>query len=76
MTTLVITRISAAEANSILQSGGSNWLLFRGDEFESDLFEEWSGIKLSPCHTDQVDYFLSDLGANEALIIEANDSVA
>jgi hypothetical protein len=67
-----IKKISSKAAHARLQQGGLNWILFKGDDFDSGLFEEWSGTAPTPAEYQAVLDSLADMGDDDAIQIEAN----
>lgn len=62
--------ITVERAQEILESGGMHWILFAGDRFDHNLFEEWTGIRLDDDKLAEVELQVRLLEAHEALHIE------
>tara|TARA_R110000850_G_scaffold275207_1_gene414151 strand:+ start:24003 stop:24218 length:216 start_codon:yes stop_codon:yes gene_type:complete len=64
---ITIKKISANQANEKLQQGGLSWILFRGDDFDAGLFEEWCGYAPTDEESQAVSVALSDIDEDQAL---------
>lgn len=62
--------ISAEKANEIIQTGGLNFILFEGDQFEYDVWYEWRGVELSEDEICQICICAECLVWDQALIVD------
>lgn len=62
--------ITTERAQEILQGSGMHWILFSGDRFDHNLFEEWAGIRLDDNKLAEVELQVRLLEPHEALHIE------